>query len=54
MTQSVFNVTEFTQSVLYNCIKVVRLKPDQPNQWLRAYCMGVNFHESAHVFQIHK
>ena len=36
MTQSVFNVTEFTKSVLYNCIKVVKLKPDQPNQWLQA------------------
>ena len=37
MVKSVFNVTEFTKSMLYNCIKVVRLKPDQPNQWLRAY-----------------
>ena len=34
MTQTVFNVTEFTKSMLYNCIKVVRFKPDQPNQWL--------------------
>ena len=36
MVKSVFNITEFTKSMLHNCIKVVRLKPDQPNQWLRA------------------
>ena len=42
MTQSVFNVTEFTKSMLYTCIKVVRLKPDQPNQWLRACIISVN------------
>ena len=40
MTQSVFNVTESPQSMLYNCIKVVRLKPDQPNQWLRVCKQG--------------
>ena len=31
MIKSVCNVTEFTKSMLCNCIKVVRLKP---NQWL--------------------
>ena len=36
MIKAVFNVAEFTKLMLYNCIKVVRLKPDQPNQWLRA------------------
>ena len=36
MVKAVFNVAEFTKSMLYNCIKVVRLTPDQPNQWLRA------------------
>ena len=36
MVKAVFIVTEFTKSMLYNCIKVVRLKPDQPNQWLLA------------------
>ena len=38
MVKSVYNVTKFTKSVLYNCIKVVMLKPDQPeaNQVLRA------------------
>ena len=36
MVKSVCNVIEFTKSMLYNCTKVVRLKPDQPNQWLRA------------------
>ena len=33
----VFSVTEFTKSMLYNYIKVVRLKLDQPNQWLLTY-----------------
>ena len=28
MIKSGFSVTEFTKSVLYSCIKVVRLKPD--------------------------
>ena len=37
MVKAVFNVAEFAKSVLYNCIKVVRLKPHQPNQWLRAW-----------------
>ena len=36
MVKAVFNVVEFAKSMLYNCIKVVRLKPGQPNQWLRA------------------
>ena len=36
MVKAVFNVAEFIKSMLYNCIKVVRLTPDQPNQWLRA------------------
>ena len=36
MVKAVFNVAEFTKSMLYNCIKVVRLKHDQPNQWLWA------------------
>ena len=36
MVKAVFNVAEFTKLMLHNCIKVVRLKPDQPNQWLRA------------------
>ena len=36
MVKSACNVTEFTKSMLYNYIKVVRLKPDQPNQWLWA------------------
>ena len=36
MVKPVGNVAEFAKSMLYNCIKVVRLKPDQPNQWLRA------------------
>ena len=31
-----FSVAEFTKSILYNCIKVVRLKSDQTNQWPRA------------------
>ena len=39
MVKSVCNVTEFTKSMLYNYIKVARLKPDQPNQWLRP-CMS--------------
>ena len=34
MVKCVCNITEFTKSILYNCIKLVRLKPDQPNQWL--------------------
>ena len=34
MVKSVFNVTEFTKSILYDCIEVVRLKPKQPNQWI--------------------
>ena len=36
MVKSVCNITEFAKSMLHNYIKVVRLKPDQPNQWLRA------------------
>ena len=36
MVKADFNVAEFAKSMLYNYIKVVRLKPDQPNQWLRA------------------
>ena len=36
MVKAVFNVVEFAKSMLSNCIKMVRLKPDQPNQWLRA------------------
>ena len=36
MVNAVFNVAEFTKSMLYNCIKVVWFKPDQPNQWLQA------------------
>ena len=41
MVKSVCNVTEFTKSMLYklNYIKVIRLKPDQLNQWLRAWHM---------------
>ena len=38
MVKAVFNVAEFTKSMLYNCTKVVRSKPDQPNQWLQACC----------------
>ena len=34
--KSVLNVTEFNKTMLYNNIKVVRLIPDQPNQWLQA------------------
>ena len=36
MVKSICNVTDFTKSMLYNYIKVVRLKLDQHNQWLRA------------------
>ena len=36
MVKSVCNITKFAKSMLHNYIKVVRLKPDQPNQWLRA------------------
>ena len=36
MVKALFNVAEFTKLMLYNCIKVVRLTPDQPNQWLWA------------------
>ena len=35
MVKFVLNVTEFNKTMLYNNIKVVRLIPDQPNQWLR-------------------
>ena len=31
MIKSGFSVIEFTKSMLYSCIKVVRLKPEQPN-----------------------
>ena len=41
MVKAVFNVAEFTKLMLHNCIKVVRLTPDQPNQWLRA-CVGMH------------
>ena len=40
MVKSVCNITEFAKSMLHNYIKVVRLKPDQPNQWLRAWAQG--------------
>ena len=43
MVKSVCNVTEFTKPMLYNYIKVVRLTPDQPNQWLQA-CTGLFEH----------
>ena len=36
MVKSVCNITEFAKAMLHNYIKVVRLKPDQPNQWLWA------------------
>ena len=44
MVKSVCNVIEFTKSMLmlYNCIKVVRLKPDQLNQWLQACCISTD------------
>ena len=32
ITKFVFSVTDFSQLMLYNSIKAVRLKPDQPNQ----------------------
>ena len=42
MVKAVYNVAEFTKLIFCNCIKfkVVRLKPDQPNQWLRAWVLS--------------
>ena len=37
MVNSVFNATEVTKLLLYNCIKVVKLKPTKLSQWLQAW-----------------
>ena len=33
MVKSGFNDTEFTKS-MHSCLEMVKLIPDQPNQWL--------------------
>ena len=40
MVKSVFNVAEFTKLMLYNCIKVVTLKPDQLCNLTSGYIYG--------------